>query len=351
MHLARFSLLGIVELNVLEACFFMNKRIAVLVSAAVLALCGPTWAEEAPPATAEPLFAIVNDKPITVKEFHAAFTNYLREKFYHGQVPENQLVEAQKATADRLIDRILLLDEAKRRGLVADQAKIDQTIAGYDARYASSETWQKSRERMLPGLRQQLVDQDLLRQMETLGRAIPEPSEDAVRQYFAAHPDLFTEPEKLRLHTIVLKVDPSAPKAAWDAAREEAKRHVARARNGEATFEDLATLHSQDRSADQGGDMGYIHKGMIPESVQSQLDANPMGKVGDPIDVLEGIAIFRLDERIPAKLMKFEDVASRARELLKREQTTQAWEKFIATLRQASTIKMANGPAAAPAKQ
>jgi len=333
----------------------MNKRIAAIVSAiAGILACGPLAAAEEPkPEAAEPLYATVNGQPVTLREFAGAFNAHLRQKYYHGQVPQDQLESIKKEVGDRLILRVLMLDEARRRGIAADEKQIDRTVAEYDARYAASASWQQSREAMLPGLKKQLVEQDVLRQMEAIGRTIAEPSEDTVREFHTKRIELFTEPEKLRLHTILLRVDPSAPKATWDAAREEAARMVARLRAGEAKFEDLASLHSQDVSADKGGDMGYLHVGMIPEAIQARIDAITLGTVSDPIDVLEGVTIFRLDERIPPKVMKFEDVAGRARDLLKRDLSNEAWEKFNADLRKNAAVTLVEQPASAvqaPAK-
>lgn len=327
----------------------MNKRIAAIFSAmAGILVCGSVAAaEESKPAAPEPLYATVNGTPITQRDFIGAFNSHLRQKYYHGQIQPEQLETEKKTVGDQLVLRVLLLEEAKRRGIAADEQQIEKTVAEYDARYAASPTWQKSREAMLPGLRKQLADQDVLRQIEAIGRTIPEPTEDAVREFHKTRIELFTEPEKLRLHTILLRVDPSAPKAAWDAAREEAGRIAARLRAGEAKFEDLAMLHSNDVSADKGGDMGYLHKGMIPEPVQAKIDAVPLGAVSDPIDVLEGVTLFRLDERIPPKVMAFEEVSGRARDLLKREQGKQAWDDFAAALRRGATVTLAEQPAEA----
>lgn len=333
----------------------MKMRIVSLVSLVALAAALPPSAGAADAAAApaaapvdEPLYATVNGKPVTQREFVAAFNNHLRQKFYHGQVQPDQLEAARKEVGDKLVERLLLLDEAKRRGIAADDASIAKTVAEYDARYATSPRWQQSRELMLPGLKKQLTEQDVLRQVEAAGRSVAEPTEEAVRDFHKARIELFTQPEKLRLHTILLRVDPSAPKAGWEAAREEAARIVARLRAGEAKFEELAALHSQDRSADKGGDMGYLHMGMVPEAVQKRIDAYPLGKVGDPVDVLEGVAIFRLDERVPPQVMAYADVAERARELLKRELSEQAWKDFTAGLRKAAVVKL-HEPATPPA--
>lgn len=322
----------------------MNKIIAALISTifVIFVLSQSALAEDAAPATGpEPLHAIVNGMPITQAAFNGAYNNYLRQKYYHGQnVSEEQLKAARKEVGESLVERLLLLGEAARRGYVANEVKVAQAIAEYDTRYATSERWQKNREKMLPGLKQQLAEQDLLQQMEAIGRTIPETGDEEVRAFYKARIELFTEPEKMRMHTILLKVDPSAPKTTWDAARDEAARIVAQLRSGKNSFEDLASLHSQDPSAGRGGDMGYLHRGMIPKQVQAQLDGRPLGTIGDPIEVLEGIAIFRFDERIPSKVMAYPDVAARARALLNREQSKRAWETFIADLRKTATIQM-----------
>ncbi|MBI4984567.1 MAG: peptidylprolyl isomerase [Rhodocyclales bacterium] len=327
----------------------MDRGIVVLIAAlsGSFALAPSVRAEDAPPPAA--VFATVDGKPISQQDFHSAFANFLRQKYYHGQVPEGQLALAREEVKERLVDRLLLLAEASRRGLVADEKHIDAKIAEYDARYATSPVWQQRRETLLPGLRLQLGEQDILSRIEEQVRTLPELTDAQVQEFYQTRPELFTEPEKMRLHTILLKVEPSSPAALWDAARAEAQRIVARLRADGKAFEELARLHSQDRNADKGGDMGYVHRGMIPEAVQAQIDAHELGSVGDPIDVLEGVAIFRLDERLPSRVMAYADVAARARDLLKRERSNQAWDGFVAGLRKTAVVKMAEPAAPVPA--
>jgi parvulin-like peptidyl-prolyl isomerase len=310
----------------------------LLLSSATLAQGVPATPAHAAPA--ETVFATVNGKTITRQDFNVAFSNHLRQTYYHAQVPPEKLPEARKEVTERLIDRALLLEEARRRGLTADATTVNKTLADYEARYAGSPLWQKDRERLLPGLKTQLEEQSLFEQIEKIGRTTAEPTDEAVRAFYTARPELFTEPEKLRLHSILLKVEASSPGALWQAAREEAERLVKKIRAGESTFEDLARVHSHDDSGERGGDMGYLHTGMVPPHLQEKIDAQPLGTVTDPIEILEGVAIFRLDDRLDAKLMPYETVATRARELLKREDTAKAWQNFLAGLRNVAVIQL-----------
>lgn len=297
------------------------------------------------PEVVLPLFATVNGKPVTQVEFHSAYATFLRQKYYHGQVPQEQLAQARKEVGDKLIDHILLLEEIERRGIVADTAEVEKQIQVYDQRYASNPNWQKNREAMLPGLRQQLEQQSRLGRLEQAVRDVPAPNPDEVKAFYAGKPELFTEPEKLRLHAILLAVAPSSGQAVWDAAIREAEVIVKRIRGG-ADFAEQARLSSQDGSADKGGDMGYLHRGMLPESLQTKVDQFKLGEVSDPIQMLEGVGVFRLDERIPPKLQDFSRVEERAKDLLHRELKEKAWQDLVAKLRGTARIVIHEAPAA-----
>ena len=329
-------------------------RVVIVTMLATFLSVPAAFAQEAKPAAAAPgpaavavlpLYATVNGKPVTQAEFHSAYATFLRQKFCHGQVPQDQLLQARKEVSDKLIDRILFLDEIERRGIVADSAEVEKQIQVYDQRYAANPNWQKSREAMLPGLRQQLDQQSRLSRLEQTVRDVPAPTPDEVKAFYAAKPELFTEPEKVRLHTILLAVDPSSAQPVWDAAMREAEAIVKRIRGG-ADFGELARLASKDGSAEQGGDMGYLHQGMLPESLQTKVDQFKAGEVSEPIQMLQGVGIFRLDDRIPPKLQDFSRVAERAADLLHRERKEKAWQDLVAKLRNTAKIVIHEPPAA-----
>lgn len=309
----------------------------------------PAWAAEAggaaeskaaaPAASHSDLYATVNGKPIRVQEYENTFATHVRQKFYHREIPEGQLDEARREVKDKLVQRILLLEEAARRGIAPDQAYVDQKVAGYEAQYAASAAWQQNRERLLPGLRQQLGEQNQMARLEQQVRDVPQPSEAEVRAFYEANPGLFTEPEKLRLSAILLAVDPAASPAERQAARDEAQAIYKRLLAG-ADFAETSRLHSNSKYAETGGDMGYLHRGMLPEVLQERIDSFELGKVNEPVDTLEGVAIFRLDDRLPPKKRDFADVAQRARDLLARDRQDKAWKGLLDKLVAAADIKI-----------
>jgi parvulin-like peptidyl-prolyl isomerase len=145
------------------------------------------------------------------------------------------------------------------------------------------------------------------------------------------------------LHTILLAVAPSSGQPAWDAAKREAEAMVKRIRNG-ADFSEMARLSSQDESAEKGGDMGYLHRGMLPEALHAMIDQLKLGEVSEPIQILEGVGVFRLDDRIPPKLQDFSRVIERSTDLLHRERKEKAWQDFVVKMRGAATIVVFETP-------
>jgi hypothetical protein len=253
----------------------------------------------------------------------------VRKKFYHAKPPEGELARFQREVGDDVVNRVLLLAEAKKRGLQPDRKLIDSTVAGYDTQYAKSPNWQANRSKMLAAVVPQLERDTLIEQLERQVRQPETPSEPALRAYYEQHKDLFVEPEQVKLAVILLKVP----------AEEEGQRLHARLKTG-ADFGALAKLHSGDRSAATGGQMEYTHRGMVPEAVQQVIDPLKPGALSAPVRLLEGVAILRLDGRRPAHQRPYEDVKPRAAELWQREQGQARWTQLIAELRRATPVRI-----------
>ena len=163
-------------------------------------------------------------------------------------------------------------------------------------------------------------------------RKVPAPADADVEDYYRRHAEKFTEPERIRVSLVLLKIDPSSPRATWEAAKAEAGTLVESLRGG-GDFAALARTRSGDPSAAKGGDLGYLHRGMLPDDAQKALDGAEPGAIAGPVVLLEGVAVFRLDERRQARLQSYDASKTRARELLQRERAELAWTGLIAQLR------------------
>lgn len=290
-------------------------------------------------AQGEPVFAMVNDKPITVREYKGLLAETMRGRYYHGTVPEGQAEALYKEVSDLAVDRELLVGEAEKRGIRPDPAKFEKTLADLDKRYAAEPEWKEKRDRLLPQIKANSDRQSMLELIEKAVRDVPQPTPSEIRAYYDKRHDLFTEPERLHLSVILLKVDPGAAKEGWDLARDEAQKIFNRIRDG-ANFAEEARLHSQHDSAAKGGDMGYLHGGMLPSGIEDKMGMFQVGVLNEPITTLEGVVLSRVEDRIPAKLREFPEVERRAQDLLIRDRADEAWQGTISQLRAGAKIEI-----------
>ncbi len=278
-------------------------------------------------AAQEPYFALVEGETIGAAQYVGALREQIRQKFYHGKPPEAEVNEVRRAVGMKLINDVLMRKEAQKLGIEPDHDEVAKEIEKYEKRYSDSPVWKERREAVLPELKAKLESDSLRDRIEAHVKALPEPTEAEAHAYYDEHPDKFTEPEQVRLGMILLKVDPSSSTEVWKLAKEEAAKLVERLGKGEK-FEELAQLHSGDPSADEGGDLGYIHRGMVPEGLHQKIDTLAPGDISEPIRILEGVAVFKLLDRKKAVHHTFERVRERAGELFARERADEAWTNY-----------------------
>ncbi len=308
------------------------KIIGRIINTALMTLaCGP-W-QLASGAEDAGVFADVGGTIIYTSDYDLELHRTIRSRFYHGQPPDAMVPQLRREVADKVVDRVLLLKEASRRGLTHDTEFVEAQYSGYTEKASGQNIADADKE----ALRSWLIEENLLKRLESTVKDVPDPDDEAVQQYYAANPDKFTEPERYRLSVILLGVAASSHSSAWQAAREEAARIKASIENG-ADFAELARLHSSDASAQAGGDMGYIHSGMISHEVELVIDQLEVGQVSEPVMVLEGIAMFRLAERQSARLRDLADVRSRVVQLVREESAQQRWQELKSQLRSKTQI-------------
>lgn len=330
-------------LNINPKKFWPGARLTLALLLAGIPLCAEQALAATPPvaqgsaAKAAPVFATVGNVTITWAEFRAAYSSQARNRFFHGKPDDDALAAFQREVGNKLVNDILLTQEAKRRKLKPDPAAVDQELQKYDRHYANDPNWPKARKRVLPIITKKLQDENIRYQLETLVRNVPPPTTKQLQEYFAAHPDKFTSPPQPKISVILIRVDPSSTDEEWRKATEEADGLVKRLRAGE-DFATLARDYSGDVTAEDGGDMGYLHTGMLPGLPEQTVSKLQPGETSDPIRLLEGVAIFRLTDRIQPPPLNFEASQHRAKDLWLTEQSDIAWNALNAKLRKQTPV-------------
>jgi parvulin-like peptidyl-prolyl isomerase len=287
---------------------------------------------------APPVFAQVGKVTITQRQFDAAYAAASRNRFYHGKPPDAEVAALQREIGEKLITEALLLTEAKRLKLKPDAAEVKRNLEKIDKRNSDKPQWQKIRDQALPVLTKQLEEENLRNQLEKRVRKVPTPNEKQLRAYYSAHPDKFTEPQQIRISIILLGVDPGAPD--FDSKLKLGEELVKQLRAG-ADFAEMVKQYSTDsETVGQGGDMGYLHGGMLSELSEQVANKLKPGEISDPVRLMEGVGIYKLTDRKEPKLNSFDSVKERATALYMTDEGERAWKSLIAKLRKNTPVKV-----------
>ena len=278
-----------------------------------------------------PVFARINDRVITYNEFMDIFRTAVRYKYYHGKVPQNELQSFQLQVGKDIVEQVLLHQQALKLGLQPDKEKIKSGFDKYDKKYATNQEWQAQKEKNYQLLLKRLERQDLIEQMKSKIQNVDKPDNRHVEKYYKQHPEKFTEPKRVWLSVILLSVPPASAKQTWLDAEKAANQFIERIKQGES-FADIANQFSAHPSAVNGGDLGYLHQGMLEGDAKKVVENLKKNEISKPVHVLEGITVFRLNGIQPAKLKSFNEVKQRAADLLYRELQDKTWKKYLKQL-------------------
>jgi peptidyl-prolyl cis-trans isomerase C len=111
------------------------------------------------------------------------------------------------------------------------------------------------------------------------------------------------------------------------------------ARSG-SDFAELARIHSEDSTAQDGGDTDFFHRGqMVPAFEEAAFSLQP-GEVSDIVETPFGLHILRLEERKEPRLLPLDEIRDQLRDHVSKEKQEQAVEQEIARLRGAAEIQV-----------
>ncbi len=134
------------------------------------------------------------------------------------------------------------------------------------------------------------------------------PSDDELRQLYESEIDRFQQPERRDVRHILITVDPKADAAAAEAAKARIIEIRKRIESGE-DFAKVAKEVSQDPgSAAQGGDLGFIEKGLMDPAFDQAAFSLKQGEVSEPVRTQFGYHLLEVTKIEPSKVKPFEEV-------------------------------------------
>lgn len=268
----------------------------------VVALAGLVASAFSAPVLMEGIAAIVDGKPIMRSEF-------LNNLYHFQETPEGAAMteEQQKQyVLDKLIEEKVLLSRIDRDSIVVSDAEIDQRVTAHLSQLAASQnvnmaTLEKAirsqlgvsmaqyREQLAKQIRSH-VETQRVRQRHV---GAVSPTKKEVDFFYQTYKDsLPRQYNCVQLSHIQLKIEPDS--AIVDSVKRLAENLVDSLNLG-IKFELLAKNHSQDSSAEKGGDLGYYRRGLLDPAFERTLDLLKNGQYSStPVKTDRGWHIVRV---------------------------------------------------------
>ncbi len=275
------------------------------------------------------------------------------QRMAQSMAQSGQQVDPQQigsAAMQQMVDGVLLVQEAKRRGFKADPAVIKTSVEQAETSAGGAEQLDVTlAEQGLnrARLNKLIEDSDLVNQLlMKLGEGI-EISDEKISAFYKENPTFFEASEEVSARHILFKVEAGADEETKAAAKAKAEAALKRVLAGE-DFATLATELSEGPSGPKGGELGFFSKDRMVAPFADAAFALKPGETSGVVETRFGYHIIRVEERHDARTVPLDEVRDRIRQGLVQEGQQGRIEALLTSLRDKAEIVMVgaeNAPA------
>ena len=251
---------------------------------------------------------------------------------------ENQARELRKNILEDFIITHALFGEAEKVGVTVDSSDVDQRIEQIKSQFPDEESFQQalaSDNLTIGELRENI--HDMLRQEQMLTRMsedVEEPSEAELTDFRES------QANQIQAQHILFLTQGEAATQDRDSIMQQAQAVLDSVKAG-ADFAELARRHSQDGTAQMGGDLGYFSRGQMvapfEDAAFALVDSGDVTQ--DLVETQYGYHIIRKTGEQTGELMD----TTRARQMLTQTRRREAVEEAVEELRSKVTVRLNPG--------
>lgn len=293
----------------------------------------------------ERIIARVNNEVITQRQFERELER-LRTQLaqqFSGAELEAKVREATKDLLRDLVDQALMVQKAKDLDINAETdliRRLDEIRQS--VKLDSLEDLQREVEKQAlqwedfkDGIRRNLLMREVMQR--EVGRSIIISREEA-RKFFEEHKKQFESPGGVHLAQILVSKENRKP----EEADKRAKDALAELKAG-ARWRDVAEKYSDDSTAKEGGDIGWLKEGTVAPLIQNAIASLELNEFTEILDTKHGHLILKVLERRSPGVPDFAEVEQRVNEILYSQRMQPALREYLANLRKESYIYLAPG--------
>jgi parvulin-like peptidyl-prolyl isomerase len=193
----------------------------------------------------------------------------------------------------KLVDHYLVLEYGRQNGITVSEKELESEIQDIMKDYPDEAVFQQMLlkryldfEKWKEGLRQQLLVQKIMRKVS---ENITPVTFEEINSYYETHRNEFKRPRMVKFRQIVTRTKAEA---------EDIRKRLKKGEN----LDDLARQYSITPEAEMGGEVGWVSKGDLHESMEKPIFALPIGRISRVTKTPYGYHIFEVQSKRPKGL-------------------------------------------------
>lgn len=281
----------------------------------------PCYAQEQAKAVAK-----VNGVAITETELDQAIDTYMPPGSFHGNMAGQKRDQYRKPALDMLIERELIYQEARRRGINPTDKEVDKALGEIRKQFKDKKTFEKALKQSGMTLEEyrMIIKRNVT--IDTLVKAEVEDkskfSDKELESYYKANKTKFLKPEAVKVRHILVKVAaPGEDKEKKD-AKEKASSLLKKVKAGE-DFAVLAQKNSDDDYRVKGGDLGWVHRDRLEPAIEEAAFSMKIGE-STVVETQYGFHIIMVEDKKAPEQLGYAEVKN----LLKKDLESKKQDEY-----------------------
>ena len=287
--------------------------------------------------------AKINSEIITLSAVEEK-TELLRNKYERLSSVSISQQELLSEALNMIIEEKLQTQEGEKRGMVVDEASIDAALKNISDKNGLDEgQLEEMLERegkTLSSFRNHIRDQIMVSKVsrfEMSNRV--KVSDKEINNYYSSHQKEFWKDSQIRARHILFIVEPGASEKNRREKLDQAKKILNKIREG-GDFINIAREYSEDVSASNGGDLGFITRGKMVAEFEEAAFSIKERQVSDIVKTEYGYHIIKVEEILAGKTLTLEESVDRITKILSAQKQKQGYKDWMSELKKSAFIEV-----------
>jgi len=280
------------------------------------------------------VIAIINDDIVTLKDVEAFVK--VEKRTQYTSVDEYFRNAQMKNRLDVYVEGILIKQQAKKLGIVAPDQEVAGFIEGIKKQNLITDAELREQLRkdnvtyaqFTEGIKLNMLRTRVLMRVVSTEVSI---TENTLKSYYDSHPELFHE-EEFHIQQIFIS-------GQHKDIKERAEKAYKQLTAGKS-FEEVARSFSDDPSAAQGGDVGFVKRSDLLPTLRDSLNNLTPGSYTIVIPTPYGLHILKLLETKKSDLLPYEEVKKAISERMVMEESNKRYKNYMDKLKKSSYIEV-----------